>query len=70
MYMPGKKYSMLCRPSVYISQIHCQPKRIQFGDEKLVIVPLYHPAAALYNGSMRQTLIDDFLSVPDIIKKL
>ncbi len=57
-------------PGMYISQIHGQPKRIQFGDEKLVIVPLYHPAAALYNGSMRQTLIDDFLSVPDIIKKL
>lgn len=57
-------------PDMKISQIHGQPKRIQFGDDKLVIVPLYHPAAALYNGSMRQTLIDDFLMVPEIIKKL
>lgn len=57
-------------PDMHISQIHGQPKRIQFGDKKLVIVPLYHPAAALYNGSMRQTLIDDFLTVPEIIKKL
>lgn len=57
-------------PGMFISQIHGQPKRIQFGDEKLVIVPLYHPAAALYNGSMRQTLIDDFLAVPEVIKKL
>jgi len=57
-------------PGMYISQIHGQPKRIQFGDHKLVIVPLYHPAAALYNGSMRQTLVDDFLMVPEIIKKL
>jgi DNA polymerase len=32
-----------------------------------LIVPLYHPAAALYNGSLRQTLIDDFLRVPEII---
>lgn len=57
-------------PDARISQIHGQAKRIKFGDDKLVIVPLYHPAAALYNGGMRQTLIDDFLLVPEIIKKL
>lgn len=57
-------------PDMKISQIHGQPKRIKFGDDNLVIVPLYHPAAALYNGGMRQTLIDDFLLVPEIIKKI
>ncbi|MDB5183817.1 MAG: Phage polymerase-related protein [Candidatus Saccharibacteria bacterium] len=57
-------------PDMKISLVHGQAKRIQFGDHKIVIVPLYHPAAALYNGSMRQTLIDDFLLVPAIIKKL
>jgi DNA polymerase len=36
----------------------------------LVILPLYHPAAALYNGSMRQTLIQDFSTIPAIIKQL
>jgi DNA polymerase len=57
-------------PDMKISQIHGEPKRIQFGNKKLVIVPLYHPAAALYNGGMRQTLIDDFLRVPEIIKNV
>jgi len=57
-------------PDMKISQIHGQAKRIKFGDDSLVIVPLYHPAAALYNGSLRQTLIDDFLFVPKIIEKL
>lgn len=57
-------------PDCKISQTHGRAKRIQFGDDKLVVVPLYHPAAALYNGGMRQTLIDDFLLVPEIIKKL
>jgi DNA polymerase len=57
-------------PDMKISQIHGQPKRIKFGDDHLVIVPLYHPAAALYNGSMRQALVDDFLLLPEIIKKL
>lgn len=57
-------------PGMKISQVHGEPKRIVFGDDHLVIVPLYHPAAALYNGSLRQTLIDDFLRVPEIIEKL
>ena len=35
---------------------------------KIVILPLFHPAAALYNGGMRQTLIDDFASIPQILK--
>lgn len=35
-----------------------------------VILPLFHPAAALYNGSLRQTLIDDFVKIPLIIQKI
>lgn len=57
-------------PGLKISQIHGQPKRIGFGDHKIVVIPLFHPAAALYNGSLRQTLIDDFLRVPQIIAKI
>ena len=57
-------------PDAKISQIHGEAKRITFGDKKIVIVPLYHPAAALYNGGMRQTLIDDFLRVPKVIEMI
>jgi DNA polymerase len=57
-------------PDMKISLVHGQAKRIPFGDDKIVIVPLYHPAAALYNGSLRQTLIDDFMNVPVIIERL
>ena len=60
-----------------ISQAHGQPKRVKLQlkhDSKdvldVVILPLFHPAAALYNGGMRQTLIDDFATIPLIIKKL
>jgi len=59
-FLPGEK----------IGEVHGQPKRIAFGDHKIVIMPLFHPAAALYNGSLRQTLIDDFLKVPTVIEKL
>ena len=57
-------------PGQYISKIQGPPECIQFGDHKIVIVPLYHPAAALYNGSMRQTLIDDFMCMPEIIAQI
>ena len=35
-----------------------------------VILPLFHPAAALYNGGMRQTLIDDFAKIPRILAQI
>ena len=31
-------------------------------------LPLYHPAAALYNGGMRATLLKDFKQIPKILK--
>ena len=33
-------------------------------------LPLYHPAAALYNGGMRDTLTQDFNLIPKILKKI
>jgi len=33
-------------------------------------LPLYHPAAALYNGSMRQTLMADFARIPEYMDKI
>jgi uracil-DNA glycosylase len=53
-------------PGLKISQIHGQPKRVN-GQ---VYLPLFHPAAALYNGDMRQTLIDDFAKIPLILEKI
>ena len=31
------------------------------------VLPLYHPAAALYNGAMRQTLLDDFRKIKPLL---
>lgn len=57
-------------PAQKISQIHGQPKRITFGERKQVVMPLFHPAAALYNGAMKQTLIDDFSRIPVVLSKI
>lgn len=54
-------------PGIKISEIHGQPQRMTLGDNQIVIVPLYHPAAALYNGGLRATLIEDFIQLPKII---
>ncbi len=67
------RHSLNCfLPDLQIGQCHGQPKRIRLKYNKqaitpLVVLPLFHPAAALYNGSMRQTLIDDFLRIPEIV---
>ncbi len=53
-------------PGLKISQVHGEPKRYQGN----VYLPLFHPAAALYNGGLRQTLIDDFAAIPNILKKI
>ncbi len=55
-------------PDRRITQIHGQPKRINFGGKKLVVLPLYHPAAALYNASLKETLVEDFKSIPKIVE--
>jgi DNA polymerase len=61
------RHSLNCfLPDLHISEVHGQPKRYQGR----VYLPLFHPAAALYNGAMRQTLIDDFARIPTIIKKI
>lgn len=49
-------------PDAKISEQHGQAKKVQYHDSEFLVIPLYHPAAALYNGSMRNTLIEDFLS--------
>ena len=33
-------------------------------------LPLYHPAAALYNGGMRQTLLADFAKIPEYMDQI
>lgn len=60
-------------PGLQISAIHGQPETIHVmvdgKKQSWVLLPLYHPAAALYNGSKRQILLDDFAKLHAIINK-
>lgn len=50
-------------PDAVIGDVHGDLFDITVGSHKTQIVPLYHPAAAMYNGKLRQTLVDDFLKI-------
>jgi DNA polymerase len=58
-------------PGFKISEVHGKAMRREIeGMGKQIFYTLYHPAAALYNGSMRKTLIKDFKRIPKIIAKI
>lgn len=69
------RHSMNCfLPQLQISSVHGEPKRIKMqlhntaGDVVTrVILPLYHPAAALYNGGLRTALLEDFQNIPKVL---
>ncbi len=50
-------------PGVSISKTHGQPKRV--GDR--LIVPMFHPAAALHQPKWRPQIIEDFKRLPHLI---
>jgi len=58
-------------PVESISKIHGKLLIKKFiGIETKYFLPLYQPAAALYNGGMRETLNDDFQKIPKILEKI
>ncbi len=62
-------------PELKISEVHghALKRTVKVGDLELkhqVFLPLYHPAAALYNGGMRATLQEDFAVISAIITKI
>ena len=58
-------------PAEKISAVHGKLLVKQFPNiSTKYFFPLYHPAAALYNGSMRETLIKDFKKIPLVLKKI
>lgn len=65
----GRHSMNLFLPELKISEAHGKALRKDFpGLGKLVFFTLYHPAAALYNGGMRETLIKDFKKIPKVLE--
>lgn len=58
-------------PGKVISQVH---GRAQYAsgdwDETKLFLPLYHPAAALYNPNMKKVHLEDFKKITDLLQKV
>jgi DNA polymerase len=50
-----------------ISRLHGQPEVRTVGPRTVRLLPLYHPAAALYTPSNLETLRADFAKIPDLL---
>jgi DNA polymerase len=53
-------------PGEAISRIHGTPRKK--GDQ--IVVPMYHPAAALHQGSLRKIIEADFARLPGFLEKV
>ncbi len=60
----GRHAMSVFLPDLKISEAHGK----QVHGDGQVYLPLYHPAAALYNGGMRATLLADFAKIPAMLK--
>jgi uracil-DNA glycosylase family 4 len=52
-------------PKARISQIHGQPRKIG----GIIYYPMYHPAAALHQPSLRRTVEEDMQRIPELLKQ-
>jgi DNA polymerase len=61
------RFSMnLLIPNTKISNVHGQSYQIKGR----LVVPMYHPAAALHQGSLRPVIEEDFKKLPQLIAKV
>ena len=54
-------------PGAKIGQVH---GALQHDGKGRSVLPLFHPAAALYNNNLLKIIEEDFLSIPTLLKSL
>ncbi len=57
-------------PNVFISSVHGRLFNIKWKDRDILVIPMYHPAAALRNGNVMNMIKNDFLTIPEVLKKV
>jgi uracil-DNA glycosylase len=50
-----------------ITRVHGQEQETTLGGNRVVLYPIYHPAAALYTPRMLEVLRSDFVRIPDLL---
>lgn len=67
----GRHSMNLFLSELKISEMHGRALKRDFpGLGEQTFFTLYHPAAALYNGGLRETLIKDFKKIPKVLKSI
>ena len=57
-------------PGVFISSVHGKERVVNWKGKQKVVVPMYHPAAALRNGDVKLKLTMDFEQLPAILERI
>ncbi len=57
-------------PNVFISQVHGKKYEITWHNKKFIVIPMYHPAASLRNGSILEAEKNDFYQLKEILRKM
>jgi uracil-DNA glycosylase len=52
-----------------ITRVHGYEQDVTLGARRVLLYPLYHPAAALYTPSMLKVLEEDFRRIPDLLSR-
>jgi DNA polymerase len=52
-----------------ITRVHGYEQEVTLGARKVLLYPLYHPAAALYTPSMLRVLEEDFARIPKLLAR-
>jgi uracil-DNA glycosylase len=50
-----------------ITRVHGQEQEVTLGGRRVLLYPIYHPAAALYTPRMLEVLKDDFTRLPELM---
>ncbi len=54
-------------PNEFISRMHGQARFVDFDDQRIIVIPMYHPAAALRNGIIKKEAEKDFLKIKEFL---
>jgi DNA polymerase len=61
---------LLSGKPVGITRVHGQEQETTIGGNRLLLYPLYHPAAALYTPRMLEVLRADFARLPELLGRV
>jgi uracil-DNA glycosylase len=55
-------------PNARISSVHGKAFKVNFLDMSIIVIPMYHPAAALRNPTIKKDVFEDFAKIPVLVE--